>query len=145
MKLEIFGVCEGLFYIDNDFYYIYNFNGEIHKIQYQEDELNEIATYNEFNKIIARFSYNFIKRFKGFNTCKEQTKEGLCILENELYKICVEDNGQKTLFKLIPKEENKKFDIFRKKHYKSYAEGVKKCLLNQFKYIEDETMIKIYN
>lgn len=127
----VHGDFEGLYYVDWD-----NFSDE-----YEDGDGNIVNDYDfqrdEWEASLAQFVFDFKKRFKSFDDSKGwlgNTEK--IVLENELFYIVTEDNQWSMAIKLIQKEQNY-YDSgnivnLQSRHYKTYLEGMKECLFNQF-------------
>ena len=126
----VFGDYEGLFYIDWD-----NFSNE-----YEDEHGNIIQDYDlqweEWENSLYKFISDFSQKFKSFSKCDEWISSEKAILENGLFYITITDNEWSMAIKLIQKEQgyydNGNIENLQAKHYKTYLEGIKDCLFNQF-------------
>lgn len=127
----VFGDYEGLFYIDWD-----NFSNE-YEDEYgniiQDDELQR----EEWENSLHEFINDFTQKFKSFSECNEWiNREDRAILENKLFYIAITNNEWSIAIKLIQKEQgyynNGNIENLQAKHYKTYLDGMKECLFNQF-------------
>jgi hypothetical protein len=122
----VFGDYEGLYYIDWD-----NFSSE-----YEDEHGNIVHDYDlqkeEWENSLHQFISDFTQRFKSFSKCNEWiSREDKAILENKLFYIAVTDNEWSIAIKLIQKEHGN-IENLQAKHYKTYLDGMKECLFNQF-------------
>ena len=119
----VFGDYEGLYYIDWD-----NFSSS----EYEDDDFWE----EDWGNSLEQFISDFTQRFKSFSKCDEWiSRDDRAILENKLFYVAVADNEWSVAIKLIQKEQ--KYDggnleNLQAKHYKTYLDGMKECLFNQF-------------
>ena len=127
----VFGDYEGLYYIDWD-----NFSNE-----YEDEHGNIIQDYDfqreEWEISLYEFISDFTQKFKSFSMCNEWiSRDEKAILENKLFYIAITDNEWSMAIKLIQKEQgyydNGNIENLQAKHYKTYLEGIKECLFNQF-------------
>ena len=127
----VFGDYEGLYYIDWD-----NFSNE-----YEDEHGNIIQDYDfqreEWEISLYEFISDFTQKFKSFSKCNEWiSRDEKAILENKLFYIAITDNEWSMAIKLIQKEQgyydNGNIENLQAKHYKTYLEGIKECLFNQF-------------
>lgn len=127
----VFGGYEGLFYIDWD-----NFSNE-----YEDEHGNIIQDYDfqrdEWENSLYEFISDFTQKFKSFSKCNEWIgRDEKAVLENKLFYITIADNEWSMAIKLIQKEQgyydNGNIENLQAKHYKTYLEGIKECLFNQF-------------
>ena len=127
----VFGDYEGLYYIDWD-----NFSNE-----YEDEHGNIIQDYDfqreEWENSLDEFISDFTQKFKSFSKCNEWiSRDENAILENELFYVTVTDNEWSMAIKLIQKEQSYydrgNIENLQAKHYKTYLEGIKECLFNQF-------------
>jgi len=126
----VFGDYEGLFYIDWD-----NFSNE-----YEDEHGNIIQDYDlqweEWENSLHEFISDFSQKFKSFSKCDEWISGEKAILENGFFYITIADNEWSMAIKLIQKEQgyydNGNIENLQAKHYKTYLEGIKECLFNQF-------------
>jgi hypothetical protein len=127
----VFGEYEGLFYIDWD-----NFSNE-----YEDEHGNIIQDYDlqreEWENSLDEFISDFTRKFKSFSKCNEWiSRDEKAILENKLFYIAITDNEWSMAIKLIQKEQGYynpgNIENLQAKHYKTYLEGIKECLFNQF-------------
>ena len=124
----VFGDYEGLYYIDWD-----NFSSE-----YEDEHGNIVHDYDlqreEWENSLHQFISDFTQRFKSFSKCNEWiSREDKAILENKLFYIAVTDNEWSIAIKLIQKEQRYYGNgNLQAKHYKTYLDGMKECLFNQF-------------
>ena len=127
----VFGDYEGLYYIDWD-----NFNAE-----YEDDNGNIIEDYDllreEWENSLYQFISDFTQKFKSFSRCDEWIGgDNRAILENKLFYVAIADNEWSIAIKLIQKEQEYYYDgnieNLQAKHYKTYLDGIRDCLFNQF-------------
>ena len=138
----VFGQDEGLYYADRDYldYYI-PIDGESDEGKYLVemnhydhdfenfvyDEYISMANYEDF---ISVFKTIMLKKFKSL--CDTEKDYGV-ILENELFKIEIEDNEWSYAVKLLQKEHwYYNLEGLQAKHYINYLEGIKTALLKIF-------------
>ena len=136
----VFGRYEGLYYADRDYldYYV-PIDGEADDGKYLEemehndfdnfeyDEYISMANYEDF---VSEFKSMMQKKFKSF--CDTEKDYGV-ILENNLFKIEIEDNQWSYAVKLIQKEHwCVSLEGLQAKHYMNYLEGIKRILLEIF-------------
>ena len=119
----VFGDYEGLYYIDWD-----NFSSE-----YEDDDFWR----QEWESSLHQFISDFTHRFKSFSRCDEWISgDDRAILENRLFYIAITDNEWSVAIKLIQKEQkyydSGNLENLQAKHYKTYLDGMKECLFNQF-------------
>ena len=120
---RVFGEYEGLFYIDWD-----NFSSE-----HEDDDFWR----QEWESSLHQFISDFTQRFKSFSRCDEWISgDDRAILENRLFYIAITDNEWSVAIKLIQKEQkyydSGNLENLQAKHYKTYLDGMKECLFNQF-------------
>ncbi len=137
----VFGEYEGLYYADRDYLDFYvPIDGEADEGKFLEEmEHNDFGDY-EYDEFLSRiyyedFIYDFIDLMKKrFNSFSETGENYGVILENELFKIEVEDNTWSYAVKLIQKEcwYDNHLEGLQKKHYKNYLDGIKMSLLEIF-------------
>lgn len=127
----VHGNYEGLFYVDWD-----NFSS-----QFEDGDGNIVVDYDfqreEWEIALAEFVSDFMKKFNSFSKCNKWISNSeRAVLENSLFYIAVEDNEWSMAVKLIQKEQGYydmgNIENLQKKHYKTYLEGIKECLFNQF-------------
>ncbi len=127
----IFGDYEGLYYIDWN-----NFSNE-----YEDEHGNIIQDYDfqreEWENSLYEFISDFTQKFKSFSKCNEWiSRDEKAILENKLFYIAITDNEWSMAIKLIQKEQGYydkgNMENLQAKHYKTYLNGIKECLFNQF-------------
>jgi hypothetical protein len=127
----VFGDYEGLYYIDWD-----NFSNE-----YEDEHGNIIQDYDfqreEWESSLYKFISDFTQRFKSFSKCNEWiSRDEKAILETRLFYIAITDNEWSMAIKLIQKEQGYydkgNMENLQAKHYKTYLNGIKECLFNQF-------------
>jgi hypothetical protein len=127
----VFGDYEGLYYVDWD-----NFSNE-----YEDEHGNIIQDYDfqreEWENSLYEFISDFTQKFKSFSKCDEWiSREDRAVLENKLFYIAITDNEWSMAIKLIQKEQeyydNGNIENLQAKHYKTYLNGIKECLFNQF-------------
>jgi hypothetical protein len=127
----VFGDYEGLYYIDWN-----NFSNE-----HEDEHRNIIQDYDfqreEWENSLYEFISDFTQKFKSFSECNEWiSRDEKAILENKLFYIAITDNEWSMAIKLIQKEQgyydNGNVENLQAKHYKTYLEGIKECLFNQF-------------
>ena len=118
---RVFGDYEGVYYIDWDYF----------SSEYEDDFWRE-----EWENSLYQFISDFTKRFKSFRKCdKWISGEDRAILENGLFYVAVADNEWSIAFKLIQKEQgyyDGNLENLQAKHYKTYLDGMRDCLFNQF-------------
>ena len=120
---RVFGDYEGVYYIDWD-----NFSSE-----YEDDDFWR----EEWENSLYQFISDFTKRFKSFWKCDKWIgRDDRAILENKLFYIAIADNEWSIAIKLIQKEQGYYYDgnieNLQAKHYKTYLDGIRDCLFNQF-------------
>ena len=117
---RVFGDYEGVYYIDWD-----NFSNE-------DDFWRE----EEWENSLEQFISDFTRRFKSFSRCDKWIGgDNRAILENGLFYIAIADNEWSIAIKLIQKEQeyyDGNLENLQAKHYKTYLDGMKECLFNQF-------------
>jgi hypothetical protein len=127
----VFGDYEGLYYIEWN-----NFSNE-----YEDEHGNIIQDYDfqreEWESSLYKFISDFTQRFKSFSKCNEWiSRDEKAILENRLFYIAITDNEWSMAIKLIQKEQGYydkgNMENLQAKHYKTYLNGIKECLFNQF-------------
>jgi len=126
----VFGKYEGLYYIDWN-----NFSSE-----YEDEHGNIIQDYDlqqeEWEGSLEQFIGDFTQRFKSFSRCGEWISNSeKAVLENSLFYIVIEDNEWSIAIKLIQKEQyydRGNIENLQAKHYKTYLDGIRDCLFNQF-------------
>ena len=126
----VFGKYEGLYYIDWN-----NFSSE-----YEDEHGNIIQDYDlqqeEWEGSLEQFIGDFTQRFKSFSRCDEWISNSeKAVLENSLFYIVIEDNEWSIAIKLIQKEQyydRGNIENLQAKHYKTYLDGIRDCLFNQF-------------
>jgi hypothetical protein len=119
----VFGEYEGLFYVDWD-----NFSSE-----YEDDDLWR----EDWENSLYQFINDFTQRFKSFSRCDEWiSRDDRAVLENKLFYIAVADNEWSIAIKLIQKGQEyydgSNIETLQAKHYKTYLDGIRDCLFNQF-------------
>lgn len=145
------GSCEGLYYIDNDYFHVYRDSDDTS--DYPEtrlmadlgyDELtssrwvyDDEGTENEWADIEECFIEDFVRLFNSFSRCdgymRKDGRERQIILENGLFYVAQEDNEWSVAVELLQKETPYDDSLLglQKRHYKKYLEGMKECLLNR--------------
>ena len=150
------GDYEGLYYIDNDHIHVYRDSEDMS--DYPETRLmgdldygeltggrwlyDEEGTGNELDDIEECFMEDFTKMFPSFHRSELNCwmRNGpygdtsrRAILESSLFYIVVEDNEWSMAVELIQKEDpyDNHLNGLQKRHYQSYLDGIKKCLLNR--------------
>ena len=127
----VFGDYEGLFYIDWD-----NFGAE-----YEDENGNIVEDYDlqqeDWENSLEQFISDFTRRFNSFSRCDKWIGgDNRAILENGLFYIAIADNEWSIAIKLIQKEQeyydDGNLENLQAKHYKTYLDGMKECLFNQF-------------
>mgnify|MGYP001154405668 FL=1 len=117
----VFGDYEGLFYIDWD-----NF-GIVEDYDLQQED---------WENSLEQFISDFTQKFKSFSRCDEWIGgDNRAILENGLFYIAIADNEWSIAIKLIQKEQeyyDGNLENLQAKHYKTYLDGIRDCLFNQF-------------
>ncbi len=137
----VFGKCEGLYYVDNDFLDVYSKtdeNGDVISCSLRELE-DDGFEYDEMASTWNRddFEFTFIEqmktRFPSFeyvNKWISRTRRAL--LENKLFYVVVEDNQWSIAIELIQKEDEyggEEMAGLQIGLYKRYLEGIKEILL----------------
>lgn len=152
------GPCEGLYYIDNDHYYVYRNSEDMS--DYPETRLmgeldyadtadglwvyDEEGTGNELDDIKECFMDDFCRMFPSFSRVGPPEKwirngpyGGYCrraILESKLFYITMEDNEWSMAVELIQKTDDWGDYVspgLQHRHYQRYLDGIKRCLLNR--------------
>lgn len=145
------GPYEGLYYIDNDDYYVYRKEAmegddwaeftykrylDYGELTSGDWELDELSTEFELEDILDCFVESVKKMFPSFGKPKRPKWRGdrKVLLENRLFEICMEDNQWSVAIELIQKE-NEWTDPWtfslQKRHYRRYLDGMKKALLER--------------
>lgn len=137
----VFGEYEGLYYVDRGYldYYV-PIDGETFEGLFLEEmEHDDFANYeydyyiseNYYKDFVYEFIHIFCHKFKSFS---KTGKEYGVILENNLFKIEIEDNEWSYAVKLIQKEDwyDNHLEGLQKKHYRSYLDGMRNVLLEIF-------------
>lgn len=146
----VFGKYEGLYYIDNDQFFVYRRDDEyddcsesclMKDLEYDELTggewyLDEWATSDEQDDIEECFIEDFQKKFPAFERVSTNTwldRERRAILESGLFYICIEDNQWSLAVELIMKEPPFGYCIegLQARHYQRYLEGMRDCLFNR--------------
>ena len=143
------GKYEGLYYIDNDDYYVYTLANDLsdsselrlmRDLSYEELtgadwSYDELETESELDDIKECFIAEFIKLFPSFERVDKTyiSASRLAILENKLFYICMEDNEWSIAVELIQREDPYDDHLvgLQKRHYERYLDGIKKCLLRR--------------
>lgn len=150
------GDYEGLYYIDNDHIHVYRDSEDMS--DYPETRLmgdldygeltsgrwlyDEEGTGNELDDIEECFMEDFTKMFPSFRRSAPNcwmrngpygSWDRRAILESNLFYITIEDNEWSMAVELIQKEDpyDNHLNGLQKRHYQSYLDGIKKCLLNR--------------
>ena len=145
------GPYEGLYYIDNDSYYVYNrerqFDEEpedrlMGELDY--DELtgggwyfDQYGTECELDDIEECFMDDFTRMFRSFDRVSPNRwldRSRRIILESKLFYVCIEDNDWSLAVELIQKEEPygaSWMENLQGQLYEKYLRGIKLCLLNR--------------
>lgn len=136
----VFGKCEGLYYVDNDFLDVYSkrdSEGEWDYVSFRDAD--DTYEYDEDASRFERdeFEWSFIEamkaRFPSFeyiNKWISRTRRAL--LENKLFYVVVEDNQWSIAIELIQKEGEyggEKMVGLQIGLYKRYLEGIQEILL----------------
>jgi hypothetical protein len=127
---RVFGDYEGMYYVDRD-----NFSAE-----YEDEHGNIIQDYDfqreEWESSLYKFISDFTRKYKSFSKCNKWIdRDEKAVLENGLFYITVADNEWSMAIKLIQKEQgydSGNLENLQAKHYKTYLNGIKECLFNQF-------------
>lgn len=156
-NVSVSGPYEGLFYIDNDDYHVYQRSddlGEYPEVRLLRDlsvaelsgegwRYDEEGTGNELEDIEECFKDDFIGMFPSFHVAGPSEywlRNGpygdysrRVILESKLFYICMEDNEWSMAIELIQKEDPYDDHLvgLQSKHSSRYLEGMKKCLLRR--------------
>lgn len=152
------GDYEGLFFIDNDHFHMYDRYDEADELQecvlmgdLTPDELAGeggwqfyyIGTQDELEDIEECFIDSFTDMYRSFKRCEPEKWlrsggpiGGDCkrvILENGLFYICMEDNEWSMAVELIQKEGpyDDHLKGLQKQHFEKYLEGMKLALLKR--------------
>lgn len=145
------GQYEGLYYIDNENFYVYRRNDE-----YAEDpetclmgdldfdELtggdwlyDDIGTGNEQDDIEECFMEDFTRMFRSFERVRSDfwlEHRRRVILESKLFYVCIEDNEWSIAVELIQKEEPygaSWMENLQARLCDKYLRGIKLCLLSR--------------
>lgn len=150
-NVRVTGPCEGLYYIDNDDFFVYRrinstdkccemrLLGELDYSQFISGEwlIDDDATNNERDDILNSFMTAFCRMFPSFKRVEGiewANRERRIILKNRLFFICLEDNEWSLAIELIQREDPYGLpwmENFQKRLYQKYLEGMKKALLNK--------------
>lgn len=150
-NVRVTGSCEGLYYIDNNDYYVYRWDDSttdeletrlMRNLTHEELTGNdwlydEWGTEEEAEDILECFVNDFVQLFPSFSkTCPNEWLGGSVrvILESKLFYIGIEDNEWSLAVKLIQKEEPWGFNWMgnlQKRLYQRYLDGMKTCLLDR--------------
>ena len=136
----VYGECEGLFYVDNDFLDVYSKKSRDGELDFvsrknadESYEYDEAASKFERDDFEFRFAENMRERFPSFeyvNKWISNTRRAL--LENELFYVVCEDNQWSLAVELIQKrgeyggEEKVGLQMGL---YKKYLKGIERILL----------------
>lgn len=144
------GQYEGLFYIDNDQFFVYRRDDEYDEepetrlmkdLDYAEltggDWMyDEWGTGEEQDDIEECFIEDFTRMFPAFERAGSNKWLGRyqrVILESKLFYICIEDNEWSLAVELIMKEPPWGYCIegLQARHYQRYLDGMRDCLFNR--------------
>ena len=138
------GDYEGLYYVDRDYldYYIAkeaDEDGEFEGKMLGEIEYDEFCDYDYDYTISEIYYEEFVHEFvdlmeKKFNSFTSTGDIGGTIMENNLFKIKIEDNEWSYAVMLIQKENDWDDSLrgLQKRHYQNYLNGMKDVLLYMF-------------
>lgn len=131
------GKYEGLYYVDSNYINYWYKDGEVELQENIEDltewDFDSDFSYLRFNNFLEEFAESFKKKFPSFEIV--QTEACGVILENNLFTVEIEDNEWGYAVELIQKEadyDEPSKEGLQKKHYKTYLEGMKNSLFEQF-------------
>ena len=140
----VWGKYEGLYYADRGYLDQYvskepNEDGEYESVLEKELSYDDYDRY-EYDERISQINYeDFIQEFTSLmeNKFKSFTSTGKdygVIMENQLFKVEIEDNEWSYAVKLIQKEHwyDNSLEGLQKKHYKTYLKGIRDILLELF-------------
>ena len=134
------GKYEGLYYVDKDFLevMVHRETGvEVlsHEVPYcsvNEYDFDEIRTMDNYEDFITNLKESVCRRFSSFEDTFEFSG---VILENQLFKIEIEDNENSYAVKLIQNEADDycpSIENLQLYHHKAYLKGLKEALFEQF-------------
>lgn len=141
----VFGVYEGLYYVDRDYIDCYTAteideNGEYEtKMQCDMEYPKDYESF-VYDEMLSSIYYDdFLQEFtsmmeKKFNSFVATGKDYGTVMENSLFEIEIEDNEWSYAVKLIQKEDDydNHLEGLQKKHYQNYLNGIKNILLDMF-------------
>lgn len=140
------GQYEGLFYVDHDDLHVYcsNEDGEFEskllgEVEYEElrdgtyyfDQEGSMMNQEYFEETLVEA---IKKRFPSFSESSERVKGDVAILENELFYICITDNGWSDAVLLLQKDDDSLVGL-QKRHSQKYLVGIRDALFQQFETI----------
>lgn len=144
------GPCEGLFYIDNDDFYVYRRDdsiadepefklmGELDYAELTSDKwlFDEVETADEEEDILECFIADFVgmfPSFEGVSSSKWIGRYRRAILESGLFYIAVEDNQWSLAVELVQKQTPYDDCLLglQAGHFQRYLDGMKMCLLRR--------------
>lgn len=140
------GPYEGLYFVDNDYYVVYRENNpyseeEDHRLlkdldlkELQSDTwlFDDWGTNEELDDILSCFKDSFKAMFPEFEDSSAFiSKDKTCLLESNLFYICMEDNEWSIAVELLQKDgDDAVFDLQRES-FAAYLNGIKKALLER--------------
>lgn len=144
------GKYEGLYYIDNDDFYVYRREEPDSDKEFESRLLKDLSypeltggewffceseTEDEKDDILECFIEGFTRMFPSFRRPEPAElwlEDARVILESKLFHIAVEDNQWSLAVKLLQKEEpwgDVWMENLQKRLYEKYLDGMKRCLL----------------
>jgi len=145
----VFNEYEGLYYIDNDQYELYESQEEEGLFEFRKDltyeqltsgdwKYHDSATMHEWDGIEEYIVVRMMEKFPSFSRCNEwlgRPKDDCrAILENNMFYIALEDNQWSMAVELLEKEDPyyHSLDGLKARHYQNYLNGLKEVLFELF-------------
>lgn len=139
------GECEGLYYVDNDYLWMYCHKDEpddtrlLKDVPYGEMDkiwlFDEDATMAQNNDFRECFFGAIHRRFPSFYTCDKWVgwrNERTAVMENRLFYICIENNEGSLAIELIQKDDVGSLCGLQYGLYQKFLDGIRDALFEQF-------------
>lgn len=145
------GPYEGVFYIDRDYVAVYRLDAPyeddvptclLHDLDHDQLSsgkwyLDEEGSDTEEEDVLECFCDEMKKLCPSFDKVDKNLFDFLAgrkrhvVLENRLFRICVDDNEWSLAVELIERDDYGRLEGLQKRHYRHYLECMKKALLSR--------------
>lgn len=142
---RVTGDCEGLFYVDNDYLWVYHHKNEPEDTRLLKDvpygEMDKIWLFDEEGTMVQDEDFREClfaavrRRFPSFDSCDKWAgwnNELHAVMENRLFYICIEDNEWSLAVELIQRDDAGTLHGLQCGLYQRYLDGIRDALFEQF-------------